>query len=461
MGKKIIKKRVPVRERPVEERLKGFMEVPYGYNEDEAIAEAKRCIQCPNPTCIKGCPVNIDIPGFIKAIAERDFERAFYILKKDDPMPAATGRVCPQETQCEVKCVLGKIGDPINIGKLEAFVADWARKNNIKDKPEIHERPQKVAVIGSGPAGIACAVDLRKMGYQVTMFEALHKAGGVMQYGIPEFRLPRDIVDYELKYLEELGVEIKLNTFVGLHIPCEEVREKYDAIFIGTGAGAPRFLGIPGEELKGVYSANEFLIRVNLMKSYLFPEYDTPIKVGKHVAVIGAGNVAMDAARSARRLGAKVTIIYRRTKKESPARIEELHHALEEGVEFMELVNPVRILEKLNQVRGIELIRMRLGEPDSSGRPRPIPIEGSNFVLEDIDMVIEALGTRPNRMFLDRAPFIARDKWGIIQVDEHMRTNQPDIFAGGDAVSGGATVIRALGEGRIAAQSIHEYLTKK
>jgi len=293
------------------------------------------------------------------------------------------------------------------------------------------------------------------------MFEALHKAGGVLQYGIPEFRLPRDIVDYELKYLEDLGVDFQLNTIIGLHRSFQEIRSQYDAVFLGTGAGAPRFMGIPGEELTGVYSANEFLIRVNLMKSYLFPEYDTPIKVGKHVAVIGSGNVAMDAARSALRLGAKVSIVYRRTKKESPARIEELNHALEEGIEFMELVNPVRIHEKLNHVHGLEVVKMKLGEPDKSGRPRPIPIEGSEFIIEDVDMVIEALGTLPNRLFLDRAPELNRNKWGILQVDENMKTNLDGVYAGGDAISGGATVIRALGEGRIAAKAINEYLKNK
>ena len=461
MAKKINKVRVPMRERPIDERIKKFVEVPLGYSEDEAIMEASRCLQCPKPTCIEGCPVNINIPGFIQKIVEHKFDEAFFILKKDDAMPAATGRVCPQETQCEEKCVLGKVGDAINIGKLEAFVADWARKNKIKDTPEIIDKPQKVAIIGSGPAAISCAVDLRKMGYKVTMFEALHKAGGVLQYGIPEFRLPRDIVDYELKYLEDLGVDFQLNTIIGLHRSFQEIRSQYDAVFLGTGAGAPRFMGIPGEELTGVYSANEFLIRVNLMKSYLFPEYDTPIKVGKHVAVIGSGNVAMDAARSALRLGAKVSIVYRRTKKESPARIEELNHALEEGIEFMELVNPVRIHEKLNHVHGLEVVKMKLGEPDKSGRPRPIPIEGSEFIIEDVDMVIEALGTLPNRLFLDRAPELNRNKWGILQVDENMKTNLDGVYAGGDAISGGATVIRALGEGRIAAKAINEYLKNK
>ncbi len=452
------KQRVLVRERSVDERIHDFREVPLGYSEEEALVEAARCLQCAKPLCMNGCPVMINIPGFIDAIVKQNFTHAFDILKSDDAMPAATGRVCPQETQCEARCVLGKAHQPINIGKLEAFVADWARKNGVKTKLNTVENGKNVAIIGAGPASISCAVDLRKMGFGVDIFEALHKAGGVLQYGIPEFRLPRDIVDYELEFLRELGCNIMLNSVVGLHIGFEEILEKYDAVFLGTGAGAPKFMGIGGEELTGVYSANEFLIRVNLMKSYRFPEYDTPIKVGSHVAVIGAGNVAMDAARSALRLGAKVTMIYRRTKTECPARAEELHHALEEGINFLELVNPVQILEKLNNVHGLKLLRMELGEPDSSGRPRPVEVPGSEFIIDDIDMVIEALGTSPNRLFLDRAPMLMRDKHGILIVDENLMTNVPKVFAGGDAISGGATVIRALGEGRIAAKAIEHFL---
>ena len=453
--------RVPMREQPVQERIDNFHSVPFGYDEDEVVAEAQRCIMCKHAPCEINCPVRLKIKAMIRKIAERKFKEAFLIAKEDNPIPAITGRVCPQEDQCEGVCPLAKTENGVNIGKLEAFIADRAMKNGITEEFHIEERAEKVAVIGSGPAGISCAVDLRKFGYQVTMFEALHKAGGVLQYGIPAFRLPKDIVDYELSYLKKIGVDIQLNNIIGQNIKFSELRENFDAIFIGTGAGAPLFIGIGGEELNGVYSANEFLIRVNLMKAYDFPEHDTPIVCGDEVGVIGAGNVAMDAARCALRLNAKnVYVLYRRTKRESPARDEEVQHALEEGIIFKELISPTRVLgNEEGWVTGIELAKMKLGEPDKSGRPRPIKIENSEFTMK-LDTVIEALGSRPNRLFLDRAPELERNKRGVLVVDENLNTNIGGVSAGGDAISGGATVILALGEGRIAAKSIHDYLSK-
>ncbi len=456
--------RVPMREQPVQKRIKNFRSVPLGYTEEEAVAEAQRCVLCMNAPCVVHCPVQMDVLGMVRKIAEGDFKEAFLRIKEDNPIPAVAGRVCPQENQCEHVCPLGQTGDGngINIGKLEAFVADWAMENGITEEFHIEERPEKVAVIGSGPAGISCGVDLRKFGYQVTVFEALHMAGGVLRYGIPAFRLPRNILDYEISTLTELGVQIKINRIVGQNVEFRELRQEFDAIFIGTGAGAPRFMRIEGERLKGVYSANEFLIRTNLMKAYDFPEYDTPIVCGERVGVIGAGNVTMDAARCALRLGAKdVHILYRRTKKESPARDEEIQHALEEGIVLHELVNPTRLFGDENGwVKEIKLIRMKLGEPDSSGRPRPIPIEGSEFTMK-LDTVVEAIGTEPNRLFLDRTPELETTKWSTIKVDEDLMTNIEGVFAGGDAISGGATVILALGDGRRAAKSIHEYISKR
>jgi len=352
-----------------------------------------------------------------------------------------------------------KVGDAINIGKLESFLGDWAMEKGIREDFSIKEKDQKVAIIGSGPSGISCAVDLRKYGYKVTVFEALHKAGGVLQYGIPEFRLPKKVVDEELSYLKEIGVDIRLNNIVGQNVSFDELRDEYDAIYIGTGAGAPFFVGIEGEELNGVYSANEFLIRTNLMKAYKFPEYDTLLFVGKRVGVIGAGNVAMDSARSALRNGAEVYILYRRTKEYSPAREEELRHALEEGIHFMELVAPTKILGENGWVTGVELVKMKLGEPDKSGRPRPEKIEGSEFIME-LDTVVEAIGTRPNRLFLRTVPELKTKSRGIIEVDEKLK-NIEGVYAGGDAISGGATVIQALGEGRKAAKSIHDYLSAR
>ncbi len=450
-----------MREQLPEERIRNFDEVPYGYNEEEAMAEAQRCLVCKNPCCESKCPVYINIREVLVFIGEGKFKEAHGLLMKDNAIPGITGRVCPQEDQCEGACIMGRTGDAINVGKLEAFAADWARKNGIVEEVVIEERPRKIAIVGSGPAGISCAVDLRKKGYQVTMFEALHMAGGVLQYGIPAFRLPKDIVDYELRHLEEIGVRIRLNSVVGQSITFKEMREQFDAIFLGTGAGAPRFLGIDGERVNGVYSANEFLIRVNLMKGYKFPDYDTPIVCGRRVGVIGAGNVAMDAARCARRLGAEeVHILYRRTVKESPARLEEIHHAKEEGIVFKELVNPVKVISnEKGWITGVELLKMELGEPDSSGRPRPVEVKGSNFVME-LDTLILALGSKPNRMFLERAPELETHSWGGIKVDrETLMTNIPGVFAGGDSITGGATVILALGQGRDAARAIHKYLS--
>jgi len=455
------KKRVPMREQPVEERIHNFDEVPLGFSAEEAVAEAKRCLQCANPPCGDHCPVLVDVKKFVKEIAENRFRDAYETLKENNPIPSIAGRVCPQEHQCEGVCTLGRVGEPVNIGKLEAFIGDWAMDNDVEESIEIVERPEKVAVIGSGPSGISCSVDLRKHGYRVTVYEALHKSGGVLQYGIPEFRLPKHIVDRELRYLEKLGVAINLNRIVGLNVTFDEILDEFDAVFVCTGAGAPRFMRIPGEELNGVYSANEFLIRTNLMKAYRFPEeYDTPIVVGKKVAVIGAGNVAMDAARCALRYGAETHLLYRRTQKEAPARAEEFEHAVQEGVIFRELVNPIRINGRDGWVESLDLIHMELGEPDESGRRRPIPIEGSE-IRERFDTVVEAIGTLPNRLFLERAEGLEVNKWGGIQVDGDLQARIPGVFAGGDSISGGATVIQALGEGRTAAQSIHNYLSGK
>ena len=451
------KGRVPMREQPVGDRIYNFDEVPLGYSAEEAVEEAKRCLQCANPPCMEHCPVLVDVKKFVQEVAEHRFRDAYTTLKESNPIPSIAGRVCPQEHQCEGACTLGRVGEPINIGKLESFIGDWAMENGVEEPIEIVEQPEKVAVIGSGPSGISCSVDLRKHGYQVTVYEALHKPGGVLQYGIPEFRLPKNTVDRELRYLEKLGVEINLNRIVGLNISFDEILDEYDAVFVCTGAGAPRFMRIPGEELNGVYSANEFLIRTNLMKAYKFPEeYDTPILVGKKVAVIGAGNVA----RCALRYSAETHLLYRRTRTEAPARAEEFEHAVQEGVIFRELVNPVRIRGRAGWVEGLDMIRMTLGEPDDSGRRRPKPIEGSEFT-ERFDTVVEAIGTLPNRLFLERAEGLKVNRWSGIKVDDDLQASIPGVFAGGDSISGGATVIQALGEGRTAAQSIHRYLSGK
>ncbi len=459
---KIKPKKTPMREQDPKERIKNFNEVPFGYTEEEAVIEAERCLQCPKPPCIEGCPVNVDIPGFIKAIRERDFDRAIKIMKNTNSLPAITGRVCPQETQCEERCVLGKKFEPVAIGRLEAFIADWEAKRGIK----IPEKPKplniKVAVVGAGPAGLTCAADLSKMGYDVTIFESLHLPGGVLTYGIPEFRLPKSIVEREVNYIKDLGVKIQYNVVVGRTVTVDDLfREGYKAIFIGTGAGAPRFMKIPGENLLGIYSANEYLTRVNLMKAYKFPEYDTPIKRGKVVAVIGAGNVAMDAARTALRMGAeKVMIVYRRTEKEMTARLEEYHHAKEEGIEFHWLTTPVRYIgDEEGWVKEMEVIKNKLGEPDESGRRRPVPIPGSEFRMK-VDMVIVAIGTVPNPL-VAKTTGLKTGRHGVVIADENGRTSREGVWAGGDIVTGAATVILAMGAGKKAAKDIDRYLKEK
>lgn len=454
-------KKVPMREQPPEERIKNFNEVPLGYTPEEAIQEAKRCLQCKEPPCVKGCPVEIDIPGFIKAIAEGDFKRAIHILKEKNSLPAICGRVCPQEDQCEKLCTLSKIGEPVAIGRLERFAADWEAEQGDVEIPEIPPPTGKrVAVVGSGPAGLTVASDLAKMGHEVVIFEALHKPGGVLMYGIPEFRLPKRIVEREVDYVKKLGVKIITSFVVGKTKTVDELLQEYDAVFIGTGAGLPWFMGIPGENYNGIYSANEYLTRVNLMKAYLFPEYDTPVVRGERVAVIGGGNVAMDAARTALRLGAKKSmIIYRRSRKEMPARIEEIQRAEEEGVEFHFLTLPVRYhADENGWVKEMECIRMKLGEPDSSGRRRPIPIEGSNFRIP-VDVVVVAIGQSPNPLIPNTTHGLEVGKHGNVITDPLTgKTSRKGVFAGGDIATGAATVILAMGAARVAARAIDEYL---
>jgi glutamate synthase (NADPH/NADH) small chain len=454
-----IQKRVPMREQDPKVRITNFYSVPLGYSAEEAVTEAQRCIQCKVPVCETGCPVRMDIKDIIKLITEEKFEEAFLLSKKDNAVPAMTGRVCPQEDQCEGKCVLDKKGQPINIGKIFAFVADWAREKDLIEEIKRKINGKKVAIVGAGPAGITCAVDLCKLGYQVTIFEALHMAGGVLQYGIPAFRLPRDVVDYELSYLEKIGVDIQLNQIVGQNVDFEELKKEYNGIYLATGAGAPRFLNCQGEKLKGVYSANEFLIRVNLMKAYKFPDWDTPIICGNKVGVIGCGNVAMDAARCAKRLGAKeVYILYRRTKMCAPARDEEIHHAEEEGIIFKEMISPCRMFgNEDGWVTGIEMVKTEFKGTDKSGRPKPVNIEGSEFTIE-MDTIINALGTTPNRLFLSNVPELDTYSWGGIKADENFMTNLPGVFAGGDALTGGSTVIEAMGNGRDAAVAIDNFI---
>ncbi len=458
------KHKTPMRELPVEVRKRNFEEVAQGYSPEEAVEEATRCLQCPTHPCISGCPVGVDIPGFIAEVKKGNFEKAYAILKKYNNLPAICGRVCPQETQCEAKCVLGKVKDsePVAIGRLERFVADWAAENAVSDPVEVTpQKKQKIAVIGSGPAGLTAAADLARLGYRVVLFEALHKPGGVLTYGIPEFRLPKRIVEREVRFVTSLGVELMTNVVVGKTVSVKEILTEFDAVFVGTGAGAPKFMGIPGTNLNGVYSANEFLTRVNLMKAYLFPEYDTPVKVGRRVAVVGAGNTAMDAARSALRLGAeKVYVIYRRTEREMPARREEYIHALEEGIEFFWLTLPIRYLGDANgNLEAIECVKMELRGTDASGRAKPVPVEGSNFVLE-VDMVIEAIGQGPNRVLLSEFTELELNEKGYIKADPDTgATSVRGVFAGGDIVSGAATVINAMGAGKRAAQFIHSYLT--
>lgn len=460
--KTIQPKKTPIPEQKPEERKKNFKEVALGYTEEQALLEAERCIQCKNPLCIKGCPVLINIPAFIKAITERDYKKAYEIIIDADLLPCITGRVCPQETQCELECIVGKKLEPVAIGRLERFVGDYAMENKLYEVPKINRKDIKVAIIGSGPGGLTCAADLAKAGLQVTIFEALHMPGGVLKYGIPEFRLPNSIVDFEIENLKKMGVEILVDKVVGRVFTIPDLMNEYGykAVFIATGAGMPKFMGIPGEGLNGVMSANEFLTRVNLMYGFEYPNSETPIGMGKKVATIGAGNTAMDASRCALRLGAeKSMIVYRRTKNESPARAEELHHAIEEGVEFHWLTNPVEIIgDDEGWVKGMKCIKMELGEPDESGRRSPVPIPNSEFFME-IDTVIYALGTKANPIIAQTTPGLKTNKWGYIEVDpETQMTSIPGVFAGGDIVTGSATVILAMGAGRKAAVGILKYL---
>ena len=455
----------PIPEQEPLVRNKNFDEVALGYTEEIAIDEAKRCLNCRQHPCVSGCPVNVRIPEFIAKVAEGEFEEAYKIITSTNSLPAVCGRVCPQEHQCEGKCVRGIKGESVGIGRLERFVADWhaahADPNAKVEKPV--SNGHRVAVVGSGPAGLTCAGDLARMGYEVTVYELFHKAGGVLVYGIPEFRLPKAIVAREVAALEEMGVKIVTDAVIGRAISIDELltEEGFEAVFLGSGAGLPRFLGIPGENLLGVYSANEFLTRINLMKAYR-EDYDTPIKHHKCVAVVGAGNVAMDAARCAKRLGAEhVYVVYRRGMEEVPARKEEVHHAQEEEVEFKLLTNPVRVIgDEKGYVTGIECIKMELGEPDEKGRRRPMPVEGSNFVLE-VDAMIDALGTSPNPLLRMTTPGLEADKHGCLIADEKGKTTHEGVFAGGDAVTGAATVILAMGAGKTAATAIDEYTKNK
>ena len=454
-------------EQPADVRNKNFKEVTLGYDEKTAVDEAQRCLNCPKPMCVTGCPVNVFIPQFIHAVAEGKFDEAITILKKKNALPAVCGRVCPQEKQCESKCVLGIKGEPVAIGRLERFVADYARDHQLDKVDPAEKQPakgKKVAIVGSGPSGLTAAGDLAKMGYDVTIFEALQAAGGVLMYGIPQFRLPKEIVQHEIQGLKGLGVKIITDAVIGRTFTLEELmkEEGFSAIYVGTGAGLPHFMNIEGENLNGVYSANEFLTRVNLMKAYRFPDYATPVYVGKKVTVVGGGNVAMDAARTSKRLGAEhVYIVYRRGEDELPARKEEVEHAKQEGIEFLLLNNPVKINgNDQGWVTGMECVKMELGEPDASGRRRPVEIKDSNFVL-DVDMVVMAIGQGPNPLIRQTTPDLAVNKRGNIVADEIGATSIPGVFAGGDIVTGAATVISAMGAGKKAAAAIDAYLQGK
>ena len=457
-------KKVPVREQAPKVRATNFEEVCLGYNKEEAMEEANRCLGCKKAKCMEGCPVSINIPGFVHEVKEGNFEKAYQIIGESSALPAVCGRVCPQETQCEGKCIRGLKGEAVSIGKLERFVADWAKENGIKPVPAAQKNGHKVAVIGSGPSGLTCAGDLSKMGYDVTIFEALHKAGGVLVYGIPEFRLPKDkVVAAEVENVKSLGVKIETNVIIGKSVTIDELLkdEGFEAVFIGSGAGLPMFMGIPGEQANGVFSANEYLTRNNLMKAFR-EDYDTPIAHGKKVAVVGGGNVAMDAARTALRLGAEVHIIYRRSEAELPARKEEVHHAKEEGVQFDLLCNPVEIFtDDKDWVTGIKCIRMELGEPDASGRRRPVEIPGSEFTI-DVDTVIMSLGTSPNPLISSTTIGLDVNKRKCIIADEEFgKTSKEGVYAGGDAVTGAATVILAMGAGKAGARGIDEYIKSK
>lgn len=460
-----IKLKIPRQDMPEQDqtlRVHNHQEVPYGYTTELALLEAGRCLQCKNPQCVTGCPVNVDIPSFIAFIAEEKFDEAAKRIKETNLFPAICGRVCPQENQCEAKCIMGHKDKPVAIGRLERFVADYERKMDLVKVPIVKSNTgQKIAVIGSGPGGLTVAADMRQLGYAVTVFEALHETGGVLTYGIPEFRLPKSIVQFEINYLKELGVRIETNHVIGTLYTIDELLQEFDAVFIGVGAGLPRFMGIEGEGLGKIFSANEYLTRMNLMKAYRFPEYDTPMPHGNKVVVIGGGNVAMDCARTAIRTGSgEVTIVYRRSRHELPARAEEVHHAEEEGIRFKLLTNPVRYIgTDFNTVKALECIKMELGEPDASGRRRPVPIQGSEFVIET-DLVVIAIGTGPNPIIFQSTPDLKRNKWGYIEANpETMETSKEFVYAGGDIVTGSATVIQAMGAGRIAARAMHEKLT--
>ncbi len=460
---KLQKQAVQIPKQAPEARRRNFNEVALGYNEEQALAEAGRCLQCPKPQCVQGCPVEVNIPAFIKSMREKDYGAAIKKIKDKNCLPAICGRVCPQEEQCQNVCLLGKAGDAVSIGRLERFLADWERKTGIACSEKAPATGKRVAIIGAGPAGLTAAADLVKLGHEVVIFEALHRPGGVLMYGIPEFRLPKTIVEAEADYVKKLGVEIRASCIIGRTFTIPELLKRgFDAVFIGTGAGLPQFLGVPGENLGGIYSANEFLIRVNLMKAYTFPECDTPIRIGKKVAVIGGGNVAMDSARSALRLGAEeVCIVYRRSREELPARHEEVENAEEEGITCKFLANPTKFIgDDKGWVKAMECICMELGPPDESGRRRPIPAKGSEFVM-DVDTVIVAIGRTPNPIIQSTTQGLAVTKWGTIVADENGKTSIDGVYAGGDIVTGEATVISAMGAGKKAAKAMHEYLMKK
>jgi len=460
---KIKKEAVPMPKQEPKVRAKNFKEVALGYTREHALEEANRCLQCPKPQCVQGCPVEIDIPAFIKALREEKYAEGIAEIKKKNALPAVCGRVCPQEEQCQVRCVVGKIGEPISIGRLERYLADWERERGFTLPEKVPPTGKKVAVVGAGPAGLTVAADLAKLGHDVVMFEALHLPGGVLVYGIPEFRLPKSIVRAEVDYIEKLGADLRLGYLVGrTHTIPELLKNGIDAVFIGSGAGLPQFMGLPGENLGGIYSANEFLIRVNLMKAYAFPEYDTPIRVGKHVVVIGGGNVAMDSARSALRLGAEeVCIVYRRSREELPARKEEVENAEEEGIICKFLAAPTRFIgDEKGWVKAMECICMELGPPDESGRRRPVPVKGSEFTM-DTDTVIVAIGRTPNPIIQRTTEGLVVTKWGTIVADENGKTSLEGVYAGGDIVTGEATVISAMGAGKKAAKAMHEYLMNK
>ncbi|NLD58623.1 MAG: NADPH-dependent glutamate synthase [Clostridiales bacterium] len=455
--------KLPAREQDPIVRRGNFKEVSLGYSAEMAVEEASRCLNCKHQPCVEGCPVNVQIPKFIGLVKEGEFEKAYEVIRETNSLPAICGRVCPQESQCEAKCVRAIKGDPVGIGRLERFCADYAMARSCP-VPELQPKNgKKVAVVGSGPAGLTCAGDLARLGYEVTIFEALHTPGGVLIYGIPEFRLPKRLVKQEIESVEAMGVKIEKNVVVGRSVSLDDLfDEGYSAVFVGSGAGLPKFQNIPGENLNGVYSANEFLTRINFMKAYTFPESDTPVRVGRRVAVIGGGNVAMDAARSALRLGAQeVSIVYRRSEKEMPARIEEIHHAREEGIIFKMLTAPTEILgDEKGSVRAMTCVEMELGEPDASGRRRPVVKRGSEFTM-DVDTVVVAIGNSPNPLIRDTTPGLQTQRWGGIIVDDRGATSRENVYAGGDAVTGAATVILAMGAGKTAAQAIHEKLSKQ